>query len=78
MYIHKRVVNVQALANFLADHPIPNDWELTNELPDIDVMSIEILPPWKCTLMGLHIMVELASAWCLSLHKKKFFDSPLL
>ena len=35
-------MNGQALANFLADHPIPNDWELTDEFPDEDVMLIEV------------------------------------
>ena len=37
----------QALADFLADHPIPNDWELTDEFPDEYVMLIEVRPPWK-------------------------------
>ena len=32
----------QALEDFLADHPIPNDWELTDEFPDEDVMLIEV------------------------------------
>ncbi|XP_009797100.2 uncharacterized protein [Nicotiana sylvestris] len=37
----------QALTDFLADHPIPNDWELTDELPDEGTMVIEVQPPWK-------------------------------
>ena len=32
----------QALANFLTDHPIPNDWELSDGLLDEEVMVIEI------------------------------------
>ena len=32
----------QALADFLADHPIPDDWELSDDLPDEEVMLIEI------------------------------------
>ena len=35
----------QTLADFLVDHLIPDDWELTNELLDEDAMSIEIQPP---------------------------------
>ncbi|XP_049394584.1 uncharacterized protein LOC125858841 [Solanum stenotomum] len=47
VYIPQKVVKGQALANFLADHLIPNDWELTDELPDEDAMLVEVLPPWK-------------------------------
>ena len=42
----------QALADFLADHPIPNDWELTDEFPDEDAMLIEVQPPWKMYFDG--------------------------
>ncbi|XP_070036168.1 uncharacterized protein [Nicotiana tomentosiformis] len=31
----------------LADHPIHDDWELTDELPDEDAMVIKLQPPWK-------------------------------
>ena len=36
VYIPQKSVKGQALADFLADHPIPNDWELTDEFPDED------------------------------------------
>ncbi|XP_058202996.1 uncharacterized protein LOC131317464 [Rhododendron vialii] len=36
----------QALANFLADHPISADWEISEEFPDEDVLFIEVLQPW--------------------------------
>ena len=42
----------QALADFLADHPIPDDWELSNDLPDEEVMVIEISQPWKMFFDG--------------------------
>ena len=42
VYIPQKFVKGQALADFLADHPIPNDWELTDEFPDDDVMLIEV------------------------------------
>ncbi|XP_069144102.1 uncharacterized protein [Solanum lycopersicum] len=54
VYIPQKSVKGQELADFLADHPIPNDWELIDEFPDEDVMLIE-----KCTLTGLHIAAEL-------------------
>ncbi|XP_070045945.1 uncharacterized protein [Nicotiana tomentosiformis] len=43
----------QALADFLADHPIPDDWELTDELLDKDAMVIEVQPPWKIYFDGV-------------------------
>ena len=45
MYIPQKSVKGQALADFLADHPIPNDRELTDEFPDEDAMLIEVQPP---------------------------------
>ena len=52
MYIPQKSVKGQALADFLADHPIPNDWELTDEFPDEDAMLIEVQPPWKMYFDG--------------------------
>ncbi|XP_049358856.1 uncharacterized protein LOC125823531 [Solanum verrucosum] len=40
------------LVDFLEDHPIPDDWELTDELPDEDAMLIEVQPPWKMYIDG--------------------------
>ena len=34
MYVSQKVIKGQALANFLADHPIPADWELSDDFPD--------------------------------------------
>ncbi|XP_060182301.1 uncharacterized protein LOC132611965 [Lycium barbarum] len=51
-YIPQKVVKGQALADFLADHLIPNDWELTDELPDEDAMVVEIQSPWKMYFDG--------------------------
>ncbi|XP_015075475.1 uncharacterized protein LOC107019515 [Solanum pennellii] len=52
VYIPQKSVKGQALADFLADHPIPNDWELTDEFPDEDAMLIEFQPPWKMYFDG--------------------------
>ncbi|XP_070013118.1 uncharacterized protein [Nicotiana sylvestris] len=52
MYIPQQAIKGQALANFLADHPILDDWELTDELPDEDAMVIEVQPPWKMYFEG--------------------------
>ena len=45
-YVSQKAIKGQALANFLADHPIPVDWELSNDFPDEDVLYTEVLPPW--------------------------------
>nr|XP_016492013.1 PREDICTED: uncharacterized protein K02A2.6-like [Nicotiana tabacum] len=50
--IPQKAVKGQVLTDFLADHPIPDDWKLTDELPDEDVMVIEVQPPWKMYFDG--------------------------
>ncbi|XP_019189147.1 PREDICTED: uncharacterized protein LOC109183499 [Ipomoea nil] len=52
VYVPQKSVKGQALADFLADHPIPAEWELSDDLPDEDVLVIEILPPWKMYFDG--------------------------
>ncbi|KAL0444371.1 UNVERIFIED_CONTAM: Transposon Tf2-12 polyprotein [Sesamum latifolium] len=42
----------QVLADFLADHPMPAEWELSDDLPDEDILVIEITPPWKMYFDG--------------------------
>ena len=44
VYIPQRATKGQALADFLADHPIPDDWELNDDFPGEDVFFIDILP----------------------------------
>ncbi|XP_070015546.1 uncharacterized protein [Nicotiana sylvestris] len=52
LYIPQKAVKGQALVDFLADHPILDDWELTDELPDEDAMVVEVQPPWKIYFDG--------------------------
>ena len=40
------------MADFLADHPIPDDWELNVDLPGDNVFFIDILPPWEIYFDG--------------------------
>ncbi|XP_062006103.1 uncharacterized protein LOC133723308 [Rosa rugosa] len=47
IYILTKVVKGQALVDFLADHPIPADWEISNDLPDEEVFNTEVLPAWQ-------------------------------
>ncbi|KAL0461135.1 UNVERIFIED_CONTAM: hypothetical protein Slati_0001100 [Sesamum latifolium] len=51
-YVPQKAVKGQALANFLADHPMPAEWEISDDFPDEDVFSIEILPAWTMFFDG--------------------------
>ncbi|KAL0325263.1 UNVERIFIED_CONTAM: hypothetical protein Sradi_5095600 [Sesamum radiatum] len=39
---HLKIVKWQVLANFLADHPMHAEWELSDDLPDEDALMIEV------------------------------------
>nr|XP_016440641.1 PREDICTED: uncharacterized protein LOC107766381 [Nicotiana tabacum] len=52
VYILQKAVKGQALADFLADNPMADDWELTDELHDEDAMVIEVQLPWKISELG--------------------------
>jgi len=45
-------VKGQVIADFLADHPIPDEWELNDDLPGEEVFVIDILPPWEMYFDG--------------------------
>ncbi|XP_019160042.1 PREDICTED: uncharacterized protein LOC109156645 [Ipomoea nil] len=51
--VSKKSIKWQALADFLADHPILAEWELSSDLPDEDVLVVEVLPPWKMYFDGV-------------------------
>ena len=51
-YVSQKAIKGQALANFLADHPIPADWDLSDDFPDEDVLYTEVLPPWMMFFDG--------------------------
>ena len=53
VYVSQKIVKEKALADFLADHPIPNDWELSDELSDEDAMAIEVRSLWKMYFDGV-------------------------
>ncbi|KAL0368039.1 UNVERIFIED_CONTAM: hypothetical protein Scaly_1022800 [Sesamum calycinum] len=51
-YVPQKAVKEHVLADFLADHPMPAEWELSDDLPDEDVLVIEVTPPWKMYFDG--------------------------
>ena len=52
MYVPQKAIKGQALSNFLADHPIPANWELSNDFLDEDVLNTEALLPWMMFFDG--------------------------
>ena len=51
-YVLQKAVKGQALADFLADHPVPFDWEFSDDFSDEDVFYIEVMPPWMMFFDG--------------------------
>ncbi|KAL0423245.1 UNVERIFIED_CONTAM: hypothetical protein Sradi_0859300 [Sesamum radiatum] len=68
-YVPQKAVKGQVLANFLADHPMPAKWELSDDLLDEDVLVIEVTPPWKMYFDGTSHKEGVALELCL-LHQK--------
>ena len=40
-YVLQKAVKGQTLADFLADHPIPSDWEFSDDFSNEDVFSLK-------------------------------------
>ncbi|KAG9442418.1 hypothetical protein H6P81_018272 [Aristolochia fimbriata] len=51
-FVPQRAIKGQALANFLVDHPVPAEWELSEEFPDEEIFLVEVLPPWEMYFNG--------------------------
>ncbi|KAM2661511.1 hypothetical protein EV2_023809 [Malus domestica] len=50
IYVLAKAIKGQALADFLADHPIPVEWKISDDLPDEKVFYIDIFPTWTIEL----------------------------
>ncbi|KAM2060462.1 hypothetical protein ACFX1T_045650 [Malus domestica] len=55
IYVPAKAVKGQALADFLADHPIPTDWKISDDLPDEEVFYIDIFPTWTIELCSNNV-----------------------
>ncbi|XP_030940238.1 uncharacterized protein LOC115965196 [Quercus lobata] len=51
-YVPQKAVKGQVLVDFLADYPVPSDWEFSDDFPDEDVFYIEVMPPWVMFFNG--------------------------
>jgi len=48
----EKPIKGQALADFLAHHPVPDNWELSDNLPREKVFCVDVLPPWEMYFDG--------------------------
>ncbi|GAA0165044.1 hypothetical protein LIER_20544 [Lithospermum erythrorhizon] len=46
VYVPHKAVKGHVLADFLADHLLLVEWEVYDELPNEDVMNVEVMAPW--------------------------------
>ncbi|KAI3446917.1 hypothetical protein Pfo_003582 [Paulownia fortunei] len=47
--------HIVLLADFLEFHHIPIEWELSDDLPDEDILVIEVTPSWKIIAILFHL-----------------------
>ncbi|XP_034197970.1 uncharacterized protein LOC117613470 [Prunus dulcis] len=52
IYTPAKAVKGQAVADFLADHPIPADWEISDDLPDEQIFFADVSPAWMMFFDG--------------------------
>jgi len=51
-YVPQKAVKGQALADFLAAHPVPDDSPLVTDLPDEEVFAVDTQDPWELYFDG--------------------------
>jgi len=77
-FVPQKAVKGQALAEFLAAHPVPDDSPLVTNLPDEEVFSTELEAPWELYFDGASRMdadpdgtpsEEQGPDWCSRPHK---------
>ncbi|KAL0297871.1 UNVERIFIED_CONTAM: hypothetical protein Sangu_3175700 [Sesamum angustifolium] len=76
-YVPQKAVKGQVLAYFLAYHPMPVESELSDDLPDEDVLVIEVTPPWKMYFDGASHKEGAALELYLLHQKEKYYLTPL-
>ncbi|CAL8162572.1 unnamed protein product [Prunus armeniaca] len=52
IYTPAKVVKGQAVVDFLADHPIPEDWEISDDIPEEQVFFTDVFPAWTMFFDG--------------------------
>ncbi|KAM0966918.1 hypothetical protein ACFX2C_022615 [Malus domestica] len=52
IHVPAKAIKGQALVDFLADHPIPADWKISDDLPDYEVFYVNIFMTWTMFFDG--------------------------
>jgi len=47
IYVSQKTTEGQALTDYLVNHPIPEDWELTDDLQGEEIFFVDVLPSYK-------------------------------
>ncbi|CAL9000476.1 unnamed protein product [Prunus brigantina] len=53
IYTPAKVVKGQAVVDFLADHPIPEDWKISDDIPEEQVFFTDVFLAWTMFFDGL-------------------------
>ncbi|XP_074306102.1 uncharacterized protein LOC141641334 [Silene latifolia] len=53
VFVPQKAVKGQAIADFFADHPVPAEWEISDDLPGEEIFYVDVLPPWQMYFDGL-------------------------
>ena len=78
IYVPTKVVKGQAVADFLADNPIPADWEISDDLQDEEVFLAEVLPTWRMFFDGSSRVDGARADVVFVTHKRKYCHMPSL
>ncbi|XP_074300412.1 uncharacterized protein LOC141631672 [Silene latifolia] len=52
VFVPQKAVKGQAIADFFADHPVPAEWEISDDLPGEEIFYVDVLPPWQMYFDG--------------------------
>jgi len=52
VHVSQKAIKGQALAHFLADHPMLDDWVLNDNLLGEEVLFVDVLLPWEMFFDG--------------------------
>ena len=53
VFVPQKAIKGQAIADFFADHPVPTEWDFSDDqLPGEGVFYVDILPPWEMYFDG--------------------------
>ncbi|XP_074298270.1 uncharacterized protein LOC141629112 [Silene latifolia] len=52
VFVPQKVVKGQAIADFFADHPVPAEWEISDDLLGEEIVYVDVLPPWQMYFDG--------------------------